>query len=411
MNQSFEKALKEKIKDYSETPSSAQKERLFAALPPNATGPNRNLLIRLIAAIILFISIPFYLLDPATKTFLTDKTDYSGPGANKTNLDQGEDAPLDKLTSQAPTAGAPIPIAEKESLRGKDNFKAPSSNQKKTAGASSNSTQIPERIGNKRSKHAAHAKPFQKIIRNRHLKSPTLSDTAIQRSAWILASDKVRKNILKVDPYAELGVFFLYQQVTPDISDDLIVENFESLDRLSPRRLGGHLALGVSREIAENIDLSMDVNFSVFQQNLSFDARAIEPSSAELDAEGNTLTSVFERSNIQINQTIFATGLQLGASFYALPNKLDALYTGVGYSFVIDSKRHFLFEDQRYQIAYPNQLLMTFGLRKKLFRLPSGDLTFVPNIRYSFFQNFGSESPAAISIKPFSVGLSISYKL
>ncbi|MBV6645932.1 MAG: hypothetical protein KI790_10805 [Cyclobacteriaceae bacterium] len=209
--------------------------------------------------------------------------------------------------------------------------------------------------------------------------------------------------------YADAGLFFLYRNAQPNTEDDLIIDDFQGTNRISVSRLGYFAEIGVHRQISEWLRLNAGLNFSVFRQNYSFTIRNFQPDSVRvLSSETATLQPIFDEPTIEIDHQLYLVGAKLISNFYIFPSMGNSLYAGVEYQYSLNANQEFEFDGETFGISYPNQLLVSFGLRKLLFEGRRGNFYVVPNIRYSFNREF-KEEDEVISVKPFSVGITFSY--
>jgi len=414
MNPSFDENLREKLENYKHSPSPMQKKRVFDVLAAEKQSKSFILIGKYAAAILLITAIPFLLFDSKSDSKQSDDISVSeNPSPNRVANQQA-------VANNSLTKGEGLKtrLHDDESVNVKISTANVDSN-----GIPTNSQNTFENVFVKENSDSkdviAKANLFPSLSHknNNIFKLNDISDfskvtidSIPTKDTTIIAQKKKRKNLkLALKPFLELGVFFLYQNIVPDIEDELIIDNFEGQNSISLSRLGSSASFGVSKDVSDKVNLSLGLLFSAYQQKFTFDVREITPSTGFYDASTNTLSSSFLSNEIDIHHTIFNTGLLLSSNFHVLPNQFDALYLGMEYNKVLNGRHSFTFNETDYQIGYPDQWLISFGLQKKLFDSKQGDFYFVPNVRYSIGNNTGKSSNSALSLKPFSVGLTINY--
>lgn len=210
--------------------------------------------------------------------------------------------------------------------------------------------------------------------------------------------------------YGDLGVFFLYNHLQPNKNDGLIMENFETSGSFSLDRLSYYAEIGVRRDLSKMVTLRAAAVTNIFAQKYSFDIRDEAASSVVTNAtEGNFLTPVFDRQSVSMDHFLISAGARVSADFKVFNNDLNQLMLGLGYHHILNQEHTFEYNGEIQRIEYPHQLTASFGFRKIVWQSERGELSLLPVLRYGLIHK-ASES-SALTIKPFSVGLTIGYGL
>ena len=209
--------------------------------------------------------------------------------------------------------------------------------------------------------------------------------------------------------YGDAGVFFIYRQGRPNASDDLIIEDYQGPGRFSAERLGWILEGGVYRDLNEKIRLKAGISLSTFQQQYTFSLRNTAPDSVISIDESITpsFEAVFDRQQIHMAHRLWVLGGSLGADFFIFPSKNNSLYTHLEYQLNIRSRRSIRFDGEKYHVYYPNQIMWSFGLRKKVFEHQRANFYLIPNFRYAL-SGFTYQENDILTLKPFSAGITFS---
>ena len=212
-----------------------------------------------------------------------------------------------------------------------------------------------------------------------------------------------------VVPYFDLGTFFLYQNVQPNLEDDLVIENFQGTNRFSLKRLGFIAEAGLKKDISEKITVRLGGNFSLLNQSYAFSIRDTDPIGGVVSSTDEVVVSpIFNESAISVDHKLWAVGAKASVDWNILPDKGSSIFSGLSYHHLLNPNHSFTHNDEAQNIHYPNQLLLTLGLRKVLFENRKSNVSLVPNVRYAIF-NSGTASPKALSVKPFSAGATVTW--
>ena len=210
-------------------------------------------------------------------------------------------------------------------------------------------------------------------------------------------------------PYVDVGTFFLYQNMQPNTSDEVYITDFEGAGRFSAKRLGFIAEGGIRRQVNEKLTLRVGTSLSMLNQNYSFSIRSQQPDSVTFERENpQEALSIFERSSIQASHRLWAVGTTITGDFYVLPDLGSTLFSSVGYHHLLNSTQSFVFNGERHLIQYPNQLLLTLGLRKLLWHRKYDQIHLSAQARYAMLTSSSKET-GTLSVKPFSIGLTLSW--
>jgi hypothetical protein len=229
------------------------------------------------------------------------------------------------------------------------------------------------------------------------------------RSMYLL-SKEIKPEKLIPPLYAEAGLFFIYQQVAPNVEDNLIIESFEGESGFSPKRLGVHLEGGIHRQIFSKVRLHGGVKVSTYQQSYRFAFRDIYVDEVEVTNTGDELifSPIYEEDKIEINHRMYTVGGRLTGNFQIFPSRTTELLIDSEYVKILNSNQSFVYENRTYEVGYHDQWLFSLGMRKTFALNRKGMLQVVPTVRYAFNQVVAKEDEA-LSMKAYSVGLSVSY--
>lgn len=208
-------------------------------------------------------------------------------------------------------------------------------------------------------------------------------------------------------PYAEVGAFFLYNRLKPNLDDDIYVGDYDSPFGLSASRLGIALSTGLQRDWSEKWATRIGLVFNSYNQSFSFRVRNTRPDSVIVNESTGYLEPRFQGEHIQVNKRVSLVGVKL-QSIWAFPSRYSAITASFEYQRLLGTGPQFEYEGEQQSLAYPNQYLVEVGLKKILYETRHGSLSVVPGLRYAV-NKFRNEE--IISVKPFSVGVSLSYSL
>lgn len=208
------------------------------------------------------------------------------------------------------------------------------------------------------------------------------------------------------DLYYNVGAFFLYNRIRPDLTDELYVGEFESPFGISASRIGANLEFGTEKRFSERSMMRLGLTVNNYNQNYSFSIRGTTPDSVSVNIESGLLEPHFIAQHVQVSERVTLVGGKLQGLWSIFRSSTDVLFISAEYQRLIGKGPRFSYQGETYLLMKPNQYLAELGLRKVLWELPGGHVYAMPSIRYAFskFQNDG-----IVSVKPFSVGITISY--
>ncbi len=396
MSQSFEDKLRKKLADYKKSPSADQKAMLFG----KSTGLTKSrfpflALTRFLCLWSIVMITPVYISQEPLNNSSTFSSQLTSPYSDNNAITYSTNAQIEEIQTEiiAKSEQVEVPLTE--------SFNTPSNN-------SSESKQIAVE-DRARGEYKVPSKMLSKKVGLAFAETNEfdfIEFEGLQDSVSTLPAQK--RNPIEFDFYADAGLFFLYQQVEPDLSDEVIIDDFKGADRFSLNRVGALIEIGIKKELSEKTSLNLGVNLNVYQQNFTFNVREIAPTDAVQASEPTTFSSVFTNSTIEMRNVIVSTGIKAGWDFHVLPNKYDAFYLAAEYNQVLNPTHEFIFEEKSYDTFYPNQWMISAGIRKKMFESRIANATIIPNIRYSFLRSSSDKAPT-LSVKPFSAGLTLSF--
>jgi hypothetical protein len=103
-------------------------------------------------------------------------------------------------------------------------------------------------------------------------------------------------------------------------------------------------------------------------------------------------------------------GVRLSGSYAVFPSRGNEAVLGLEYQHMLNPEVEFQYKEDTYQIVYPHQFLLNLGFRKLVYEARGGAVFLTPNLRYTL-NGHHFERNEAMSVKPFSVGLSLSFLL
>ena len=206
-------------------------------------------------------------------------------------------------------------------------------------------------------------------------------------------------------PYFEGGAFFLYNRIKPNIDDDIYVSDYDAPFGLSASRVGFSLHAGLQRDWSERFATRLGVGFNYYNQYFSFNVRSTTPQTVVV--ESDFVTPVYEIQAVQIQKRVSTLGMRI-QNIWSFPSRYNSLFTSVEYQRIISSLPTFDYGGEKHTLVTPNQYLLEFGLRKLLFEGNRGLVYVTPALKYSMTKFKDRE---IIAVKPFCVGVSVSYGL
>jgi len=205
--------------------------------------------------------------------------------------------------------------------------------------------------------------------------------------------------------YLEGGAFFLYNRIRPNLDDDIYVSDYDAPFGLSASRVGLSMHWGLQRIWSEHFSTRLGLGFNHYNQDFSFNVRGTTPQTVVV--ESDFVTPIYEISTVQIKKRVSTVGVKI-QNTWSFPSRYNSLFASVEYQRIISSLPTFEYEGTRHTLVDPNQYFLELGLRKLLFEGNRGLIHVTPAFKYSVTK---FREMDIISIKPFSVGVSVSYGL
>jgi hypothetical protein len=225
---------------------------------------------------------------------------------------------------------------------------------------------------------------------------------------WLSKTIKPPKKIMHM--YLESGLFFIYQQAYPNLEDELVIESFEGEAGLSPKRIGVFLETGVHKTFWQKVRVHLGVKANTYQQVYRFGIRGFSADSITTSQSGDELIirPIYDQDKIEVNHRLFSWGGRLSMNWMIFPSHTNELMTSIEYLSIVNSERSFLYEGETIGVGYTDQWLISLGMRKTLFENDKGLIQVNPSIRYSL-RKLSPTEQQVLTMKPYSVGLSVSY--
>lgn len=221
------------------------------------------------------------------------------------------------------------------------------------------------------------------------------------------AKKVIPKEERRLYPYYNLGGFFMYNRVKPNLADDIYVGEYDSPFGMSPSRIGLALEGGIHRQWNERLASRLGLSINNFNQSYSFTVRNLKPDSVSVSSSSGFLEPHFDKEHVKINKRVSVVGIKGQMFFYVFPNHANVLFSSFEYQHLVGQGPKFKYQDRKYSLMKSSQYLVEVGLRKLIFDRKQSELFLMPNIRYSV-NKFRNQD--IIAVKPFSVGVTLSYQ-
>ena len=210
-----------------------------------------------------------------------------------------------------------------------------------------------------------------------------------------------------ITPYFNLGTFFTYNRVKPNLDDEIYVSDYDSPFGISASRLGFALEAGATRQWGEIFSTRIGISANNFNQQYSFNVRSTRPDEVIVNSEMGYLEPQFETETIAISQRVTTAGIKVTGLWHIFPSRSNVLFAAFEYQRLLGAGPVFEYDQQEYQLMRPSQYFVEAGLRKTLLEWRNSEFYVMPNIRYSLV---GTDDQL-LNVKPFSVGVTLSYEM
>lgn len=221
-----------------------------------------------------------------------------------------------------------------------------------------------------------------------------------KRSEIVPARDQSKRSA-----YYDMGAYFLYNRLQPNLNDDLFITNYDAPFSLSPSRIGAIVHFGLEQKWSRNHTSRMGVVFNNYNQHFAFQIREFKPDSVII--EDDLYRPVYDQDIISIHKRVNTIGLKF-QHFWAMPSVYNSLFVSLEFQQRVGNGASFTYQEKRYLLSQSNQWMVEFGLRKQLADFSKGQLYLIPSIKYTLTNQ---TSVSALSVRPFSAGLSVSISL
>jgi hypothetical protein len=214
-------------------------------------------------------------------------------------------------------------------------------------------------------------------------------------------SDVIDKNksARKWGIYGDIKTFWTYQKVTPNTSDEWIVNDMNSSGMLSADRIGGKFSIGVYYPIAPKLELFGGISSQVQQLHTSLSLRSVNPQDLLYSEAEGSYKPIYNETQLDINKLVWGAGVQLGLKYY-LPHGNRNFWVATSFDY------HYIFTDtdkqdseMSAQTLYAN---FTFGWSYQISRRVLFSLN--PELSYSLD---ASKNNGVIAIDPYSWGINL----
>lgn len=205
--------------------------------------------------------------------------------------------------------------------------------------------------------------------------------------------------------YYDLGAYFIYNRLKPNLNDELYITNYDAPFSISPSRIGGVFHFGFERNWSENHTSRLGLVLNNYNQHFAFQIRKFAPDSVVKEDE--FFKPVYDEEVINVRKRVNTIGLKY-QHFWAMPSVYNSMFASLEYQRRVGQGAIFKYENKTYQLSQVDQWMIEFGLRKLMADWPRGQLYLIPSVKYAVSDY---TSGSALTVKPFSAGLSVSFSL
>ena len=158
-------------------------------------------------------------------------------------------------------------------------------------------------------------------------------DIPIETNLIVLEKEQGIKKIIPtkekfLKPYFELGSFFMYNRLKPNLTDDIYIADFDSPFGMSISRFGLGASVGFERQWNEKLSTRLGLLFNNYNQSYSFTIRETKPDSVIVSNE--FVEPVFNRDTVQINKRVSTLGMKF-QSTWNFPSSYNSLFVSMEY--------------------------------------------------------------------------------
>lgn len=214
-----------------------------------------------------------------------------------------------------------------------------------------------------------------------------------------------KKGMLK--PFVDVGTSMQYQSIKPNVEDQVVISNFRSPGGLSSSRIGYNMQIGAQKSWGGRLQTRLGLAYSNYGYNFQFRVRDELPSSVIKQEGSDKYEAAYGYEEISASGRVNTLGLKLYAA-YSFPSAYNALFISTEYQKLMGQIPGFQYNGKRHQLMKPGQVLLELGLRKLLIDTQRGRLYAIPSLKYFVYKN---DPSAIMSLKPFSLGVTLSYGL
>ncbi len=208
---------------------------------------------------------------------------------------------------------------------------------------------------------------------------------------------KKEQPVSKLSFYSSFMTYLIYSRVTPNKSDDVILDNFSSQSALSFSRLGWRGSLGVEYPVNDRITIYGGAAVNQYDLMLSFEKRPVTPEAFII--EGNNLvTTSFSSESVNHEEKYIGLGSITGLNYY--------VKRGKNLNHLIDISLEFqarINSSEGVQAIRNNQLITNLGYRMEYKCSDQLKFKIHPNLGYSLINPTAEGN--LFSISPFSLGV------
>ncbi|HHP7241760.1 MAG TPA: hypothetical protein ACFCUD_08800 [Cyclobacteriaceae bacterium] len=197
--------------------------------------------------------------------------------------------------------------------------------------------------------------------------------------------------------YSSFMTYLIYSRVTPNKSDDVILDNFSSQSALSFSRLGWRGSLGVEYPVNDRITIYGGAAVNQYDLMLSFEKRPVTPEAFIIE-ESNLVTTSFSSESVNHEEKYIGLGSITGLNYY--------VKRGKNLNHLIDISLEFqarINSSEGIQTIRNNQFITNFGYRMEYKCSDQLKFKIQPNLGYSLFN--ATAEGNLFSVSPFSLGV------
>lgn len=237
--------------------------------------------------------------------------------------------------------------------------------------------------------------PRQAVIENIDFDLPTVTGTDKTENPI----EKKREKNKSLTLYSNFQLFSSYNQIRPNLEDDLIIKDITS-NALSIDRIGFKASLGMEKQLTPKIKIFGGISSLLQNQTLKYSYSTVIPDSVTVQRNENSISTMPVRESKEGAQYLhnFSIGMQIGAHYLLVDrNRLKQFFT-------LEIEPHAQLGDQTYFGKY--QVYTNMAYTTKFWLNSAWAFKIAPTISYSMVSH-QQANMNSFEVKPFSLGIDI----